>query len=349
MFLNVHLIRKADDYALQRCEVAEVVEISHEDFNELKCNPLKDYSFITENKDKLEYENVSTVPCIMFIDGDGDDGILVDPQGYDYARYSAYISNARQLCRLGQYPSLDDYNRDMQSLVEHYVSEVLSEQKDGQAILSLSAVGDYYQSEYQGFLDHELFQNMMMERPEFETIEENCGDLFINVKAQYLHNQMRELTQQEVDVICAKHVLWLNDAGGERANFQNCYLNNLNLYGRDLSNSYCEGAQFENCDMHSTDFSNAEMESVKFNNCYMQDIFANKTNFIQADFIGCDISNSVVCDSILTSAAMQNCKVRNTQITNCQLDGFEHPDTDMSLTSCVTGQTEEQTNSLNYS
>ena len=59
--------------------------------------------------------------------------------------------------------------------------------------------------------------------------------------------------------------------------------------------------------------------------------------------------NSVVCDSILTSAAMQNCKVRNTQITNCQLDGFEHHETDMSLTSCVTGQTEEQTNSLNYS
>ena len=323
MFLNVHLIRKADDYALQRCEVAEVVEISHEEFNELKCNPLMDYSFITENKDKLEYENVSTVPCIMFIDGDGDDGILVDPQGYDYARYSAYISNARQLCRLGQYPALDDYNRDMQSLVDHYVSEVLSEQRDEQAILSLSAVGDYYQSEYQGFLDHELFQNMMTERPEFDGIEENCGELFINIKSQYLHNQMRELTQQEVDVICAKHVLWLNDAGGERANFQNCYL--------------------------KTDFSNAEMESARFDNCYMQDIFANKTNFVQAEFIGCDISNSVVCDSILTSAAMQNCKVRNTQITNCQLDGFEHPDTDMSLTSCVTGQTEEQTNSLNYS
>ena len=83
MFLNVHLIRKADDYALQRCEVAEVVEISHEEFNELKSNPLQDYSFIAENKDKLEYENVSTVPCIMFLDSDGDDGVLVDPQGYD--------------------------------------------------------------------------------------------------------------------------------------------------------------------------------------------------------------------------------------------------------------------------
>lgn len=257
MILNVHLIRKADDYALHRCEIAEVVEISHEDFNELKYNPLRDYGFISEYKDKLEYGNASTIPCVMFLDSEGDDGILVDPQGYNYARYSAYVSNARQLCRLGQYPSLEESNSDLESLVDHYVRDVLSEQKDGQATLSLSAVGDYYQSEYQGFLDHELFQNMMMERTEFDDIEENCGDLFINVKPEYQYGNRRVLTQQEVDVMCTKHILWPNDAGGERANFQNCYLNNLNLYGRDLSNSYCKGAVFENCDMHSTDLSNA--------------------------------------------------------------------------------------------
>ena len=349
MILNVHLNNKPTDYGLDRCNVAAIVELKHDEFITLNCRPLDYYDFITDNKDKLQYDNSKTRQCIMFLDGDGDDGILVDPQGYDYARYSAYIPNARQLCRLGQYPSLDEHNRDMESLVNHYVREVIDSQSEGEVTLSLSDVGDYYQSEYQGFLDHELFQNMMMERPEFDSIEENCGDLFIYVKPQSLQNHMRELNQQEVDVICAKHILWLNDAGGERANFQNCYLNNLNLYGKDLSNSYCEGARFENCDMHSADFSNAEMESAKFNNCYMQDIFANKTNFIQADFIGCDISNSVVCDSILTSATMQNCDVDNTEITNCQLDGFEHPATDMSAAACVTGQTEEQTNSLNYS
>lgn len=347
MILNVHLIRKADDYALHRCEVAKVVEISHGDFNELKCNPLKDYDFISEYKDKFEYGNTSTIPCVMFLDSEGDDGILVDPQGYDYARYSAYVSNARQLCRLGQYPSLEESNKDMESLVEHYAKEVLNTHRDGQATLSLSDVGDYYQSEYQGFLDHELFQNMMMERPEFDDIEENCGDLFINVKPEYQYGHGRLLTQQEVDVMCAKHVLWLNDAGGERANFQNCYLNNLNLYGRDLSNSYCEGAVFENCDMHSTDFSNAEMESVRFENCYMQDIFANKSNFIQADFIGCDISNSVVCDSLLTSATMTNCDVVNTQITNCQMDGFEHPETEFDEAACAIGQISDETNNMN--
>lgn len=349
MILNVHLNRKPTEYGLSRCNVAHIVELSHDDFIKLKSRPLDDYRFITDNKDKLEYDNSNTRQCIMFLNGEGEDGILVDPQGYDYARYSAYISNAQQLCRLGQYPSLDDSNRDMESLVEHYVREVMETHSEGEATLSLSDVGDYYQSEYQGFLDHELFQNMMTERPEFDGVEENCGDLFIHVRSQYQHNQMRELSQQEVDVMCAKHILWLNDAGGERLNLQNCYLKNLNLYGKDLSNSYCEGALFENCDMHSADLSNAELESARFDNCYMQDIFANKTNFIQAEFIGCDISNSVVCDSILTSATMQKCKVNNTQITNCQLDGFEHPATDMSATACVTGQTEEQTNSLNYS
>ena len=349
MFLNVNLIRKANDYALSRCEVAEIVELSHEQFNNLKYYPLQDHSFINENKDKLEYKSPSTIQCIMFLDGDGDDGILVDPQGYDYARYSAYISNARQLCRLGQYPSLDDSNRDMESLVEHFVRETLESQSEGEFTLSLSDVSDYYQSEHHGFLDHELFQNMMLDRPEFDCIEENCGDLFIHVKSQYQHNQMRELSQQEVDVICAKHILWLNDAGGERANLQNCYLKNLNLYGKDLTSSYCEGALFENCDLHSTDFSNSEMESARFVNCYMRDIVADNANFVQADFICCDMSNSIICASILTSATMQKCRVDNLQIINCQLDGFDYPATDIESMTCLTQKSFDETNNMNPS
>ncbi|WP_407384099.1 DUF6329 domain-containing protein [Ruminococcus sp.] len=185
MILNVHLNNKPTEYGLSRCNVAQIVELTHDEFITLKSRPLDYYDFITDNKDKLQYDNSNIRQCIMFLDGDGDDGILVDPQGYDYARYSAYIPNSRQLCRLGQYPSLDEHNRDMESLVNHYVREVIDSQSEGEVTLSLSDVGDYYQSEYQGFLDHELFQNMMMERPEFDSIEENCGDLFIQNRSLY--------------------------------------------------------------------------------------------------------------------------------------------------------------------
>ena len=41
--------------------------------------------------------------------GEGvDDGIVVDPQGYDYARYTAYIPMARQLFQNEQMESEDE-------------------------------------------------------------------------------------------------------------------------------------------------------------------------------------------------------------------------------------------------
>ena len=45
----------------------------------------------------------------MLVLGEGvDDGILVDPQGYDYARYTAYIPMARQLFQNEQMESEDE-------------------------------------------------------------------------------------------------------------------------------------------------------------------------------------------------------------------------------------------------
>ena len=35
--------------------------------------------------------------CVLLLSKTGNDGILVDTQGYDYPRYSAFIPNARQI------------------------------------------------------------------------------------------------------------------------------------------------------------------------------------------------------------------------------------------------------------
>jgi hypothetical protein len=35
--------------------------------------------------------------CLLILDAEGMDGFLVDPQGYNYARYSAFVPNARSL------------------------------------------------------------------------------------------------------------------------------------------------------------------------------------------------------------------------------------------------------------
>ena len=48
------------------------------------------------------------IPCMLVLGEGVDDGILVDPQGYDYARYTAYIPMARQLFQNEQMESEDE-------------------------------------------------------------------------------------------------------------------------------------------------------------------------------------------------------------------------------------------------
>lgn len=349
MILNIPLRNKMESWEYNRCQIDKTVILPHTEFEHFRRNTLADYDFISNSLDDLPTTNDNTRHCIMVLDDGGDDGILVDPQGYSYARYSAFVPNARQLCRLGQFPALEEMTADMERLVDYYTKQALESHSDGKATLLLSDVSERYEATTQGFLDYDLFTNMLAERPEFDDVEENCGELSIKVNPLFKDIYTRELSQQELDVICAKHVLWLNDAGGEQANLSNCVLKGLNLYGKDLSNSFCEYAVFDSCNLQSVDFSNAEMESARFVNCYMQDIFANVTNFVQAEFRNCDISNSVVCDSLLTSATMQQCKVEDSQITNCQLDGFEYPATDMDKAACFTSQTQDKTTDMKLS
>ena len=57
---------------------------------------LADYDFIAENKDAIQRDKDAR-HCLLILDAEGTDGFLVDPQGYNYARYSAFVPNARSL------------------------------------------------------------------------------------------------------------------------------------------------------------------------------------------------------------------------------------------------------------
>ena len=189
MILNVHLNRKPTEYGLSRCNVAHIVELSHDDFIMLKSRPLDDYSFITDNKDKLQYDNSNTRQCIMFLDGEGDDGILVDPQGYSYPRYSAYVPNAKQLLAMEQYPSLQAYVQDMMDVVEEVTQLAVNSQENGEFHSDLSDIEIDFQP---NVLDKFLLADMLNARPEFESVEYTDGELNAVISGEYLANDSGE-------------------------------------------------------------------------------------------------------------------------------------------------------------
>ena len=97
MLINVQLRSKQVEIQPVRCDIVCVVELSHAEFYDFQFNPLADHDFITEHLPDLKTDELYAIPCMLVLGEGVDDGILVDPQGYDYARYTAYIPMARQL------------------------------------------------------------------------------------------------------------------------------------------------------------------------------------------------------------------------------------------------------------
>lgn len=322
MNIQIELQRRPEDYRLDNCVIDVVEEIPHDSFETFQNYPTARYGAITNSLHRLPEDTKDERHCILLLDADGDEGFIVNPHGAEYARYSAFVPNARQLCRLAQYPSLNRFSSDMEKLVEHFELEILRNQKDGRYQFSMNTVSDYYLEKFDGFLDGNLFLNMLSERPEIVEVEEYCDELTAKVKPAFCKTaNVRNLSQKELDVICANHVLWLNDAGGEQADLSNCVLR-----GRDLSNAYCNNTVFDDCNLDSVDFSSAELESARFTNCEMKDLFAVKTNFADAEFESCDLSDATIAECPMMSSTMKNCNLDNTGLLDCDGEPVVIPD-----------------------
>ena len=96
MIIQAELKRKQSEYEGEPCSVDKVIELPAQRFQQFSRALLADYDFIAENKNAIQHDGDAR-HCLLILDADGTNGFLVDPQGYNYARYSAFVPNARSL------------------------------------------------------------------------------------------------------------------------------------------------------------------------------------------------------------------------------------------------------------
>lgn len=87
---------KPSSFQLDDCQVEKIVELSHEDFCRLKIAPLEDQPFIAENTDCMFSED-GVLHCLLALDKEGSDGVLIESEGYNYPRYAAYVPGMREI------------------------------------------------------------------------------------------------------------------------------------------------------------------------------------------------------------------------------------------------------------
>ena len=304
------------------------MELSAAQFDYFSKNLLSDYDFLLTNIDCMYQDGDGVSHCLLVLGEGRDDGIIVNSEGSAYARYSAFVPNARQLWQrqMAYDPILTEFCEKMQSAADGIVKDALQHHQDGMYRVLTDNVNRTL-GNLPGSM--EFLYEMLRNRPELAATEDFHNEIVLQLKPEYLpaeEKEYRRISQEQVDIMCAKHTLWLHDEGGVQADFSGCELSNLDLSHRDLNNALFNGAflygtSFQESYLCFADFSDAEIE-----NCNAKNIAADEAVFKNAVIRNCDFSGAFMEHCNFSGADLTGTAVKNARMQNACIDGATVPD-----------------------
>lgn len=330
MIIRTELKRKEPRLETERCQVEKIIELPESEFESFRCNLLNDYSFISENKDMMHGDTNGLVHCLLVLGKGREDGVLVDSEGSDYARYAAHINGARGLVMLDRYPALREYAEKMSSAVDRFIDLAIKGQQDGIFQIPESSIADAIGSSYS---DRDMLIDMLSSRPEIALIEESDQDLYLTVAPEHAvvedESKYRRLSEEEIEIICAKHVLWVRDAGGEQADFSGCLIKDVNLHEKNLINAIFDNSKLVNVNFYDAQLCFASFAESECYSCSFEDAVAEEADFKSAKLVSCTADRAIFTHSNFAQAQIVNCSMHGTSLQNCCLDETDFGQTDI--------------------
>ena len=129
LILNANMICKADRFVPKKCAVEKVIEVADSEFRTFTENPMERNYYLPKYKDLMGYYDDS-YHGVLFVNMENGDGLLVNSEGYDYARYSQYIPNASDLIRQHeQTAALENLKAHMDSCIDKWLKKNEGESK----------------------------------------------------------------------------------------------------------------------------------------------------------------------------------------------------------------------------
>ena len=331
--LKIPLQRKEPELRFDTCQIDHVHVLSEQVFHSFQRNLMNDYDFLREYNREYAGEPAQGVRNgVLILNNGSDDGIFVCTEGADYARYSAYVPNARQLLLMKEYPILQSYCASMAETVDHIIQKAMNTGLPEPYRFSLRELDDA--TMYNRFHD-ELFLDMLDARPEVADIDIDRDEVLLTIAPEYLpqRNQaLRTLSEDEIKVACAKHLLWCYDAGGEQADFSGCAFENVDFSGMELNSAIFDGAVFRNCNLSDASLCFASCKGCTFVNCDCHDLTAEEACFKEAVFSSCNLNRAILTHSDFTRAILQDSSLENSSLQNCLLNDTQFEDTKLGRT-----------------
>jgi hypothetical protein len=93
--INAIFQRKLAALEAKPCVIEAVNVMSNKEYEEFTSALLMDKSFIEDRKENMFTDSSGQVHCILAMNDESGDGILIDSNGYDYARYVSFLPNIK--------------------------------------------------------------------------------------------------------------------------------------------------------------------------------------------------------------------------------------------------------------
>ena len=344
--------RKEVCFEPSECEIEKVIHLSDSDFSRFQQTLLDNYDFLRENADLMRVEDGVT-HCLLVVGESFEDGILVNSEGSDYARYAAYFPNAKSfLLTQGQTQqvmqeeapveaasssavggvsaALLAYGEKMKKLLDTVIDQALDDHDQSAYIISLPQVKETFDND---IIDDELFIAMLRERPEIVDMDVcDGGDIMVVLSHESIiaHDlsKMRVLTQDDVEIMYAKHILFNHDEGGEKADFSNCRLTNLDMRHMQLNGADFTGALLEDVRMNDAGLCFCVSRNAKLVGCNLNGAVAEESDFCGATFTECKMRNGIYTHSNLAHTSFQNTDLWMSSFASCCIENSSIMDTE---------------------
>lgn len=177
------------DFRFRDFVIEKTVELPAERFENMLRHPTADQKFLTENAGLMRQDGMGVNHCLL-VTGEGrTDGLLVESEGYDYARYAAYVPEATAL----RYSSLSKMNQELAAAVDFIIRNGTGQTSEGNWMLSFTELEEKTGLCVDGkpFLQ-ELLGDMLSERPEVADLVIEDGRFDVDYYLDFCPNCRQE-------------------------------------------------------------------------------------------------------------------------------------------------------------
>lgn len=327
MFLQIPFERNEMQLHTKPCTIEKVVEISAEDFDNLKTHTMKDFDFIRNEAELMKTDKENNINrCVLFLKSGYDEGMIINSQGTAYAKNFSFLPKARTILRADASYVLTKIQKDLLRVREEFMDDMLIGQEDGQYSVDLSEIKSIYQPE---FFDIDLFVKLLEERIEVGCIDLDGENMTVEISEGFIKpsddNVYKRLDKEEIDIKLAKHILWIHgEYGGEQANFNYCHIKEYDFSNANLNSANLCNAKFTNCNFFESELCFAEINDSEFNNCKMQRMYCDETIMKGTKIKYSDLWCSTFCHALLKDVDFKSCCLSNTTFQNCCLDNISY-------------------------